>query len=332
MPQISVIVPVYNVEKFIHRCVGSILAQTFLGFELILVDDGSPDNCGTICDDYAEKDSRIHVIHKENGGLSSARNAGLDWISANSDSEWVTFVDSDDWVHPNYLSYLLQAANDYSVDLVVSPIIKVNSKEIFQELSFECKEKLSKDVFLGFSKRMTDVSACGKLYKKELLFDIRFPIGKLWEDLHTTYKLFLSTDVCAVVPQKLYFYYVNDEGIIRRNWSPKRMDEFEAYENMLAYFKSKEEYHDLYIAYQEPYIRAISYSYYMCIKSDMSESDIKHYSKLISKKMRKALHMYKKNTNICFKNDKGVYETAYPQLMNYYWFINNKKKQLKGKK
>ena len=110
------------------------------------------------------------------------------------------------------------------------------------------------------------------------------------------------------------------------------MDEFEAYENMLAYFKSNEEYHDLYIAYQEPYIRAISYSYYMCIKSDMSKSDINYYSKLISKKMRKALHMYKKNTNICFKNDKGVYETAYPKLMNYYWFINNKRKQLKGKK
>ena len=110
------------------------------------------------------------------------------------------------------------------------------------------------------------------------------------------------------------------------------MDEFEAYENMLAYFNSKEEYRDLYIAYQEPYIRAISYSYYMCIYSDLPKKDIKYYSKLISKKMRKALRLYKKNTNICFKNDKGVFETGYPRLMNCYWFINNKLNVLKGKK
>ena len=106
MPVISVIVPVYNVEKYLHRCVDSILAQTFTDFELILVDDGSPDNCGKICDEYAEKDSRIHVIHKVNGGLSDARNAGLDWAFANSNSEWVTFIDSDDWVDKYYLEYL----------------------------------------------------------------------------------------------------------------------------------------------------------------------------------------------------------------------------------
>ena len=107
MPTISVIVPVYKVEKYIHRCVDSILSQTFTDFELILVDDGSPDNCGKICDEYAEKDIRIHVIHQENGGLSAARNAGIDWVFANSDSEWITFIDSDDWVHPEYLERLL---------------------------------------------------------------------------------------------------------------------------------------------------------------------------------------------------------------------------------
>ena len=95
---ISVIVPVYKVEKYLHRCVDGILSQSFTDFKLILVDDGSPDDCGKICDDYAKKDNRISVIHKENGGLSSARNAGLDWVFANSKSEYVTFIDSDDWV------------------------------------------------------------------------------------------------------------------------------------------------------------------------------------------------------------------------------------------
>ena len=106
---ISVIVPVYNVEKYLNRCIDSILAQTFTDFELILVDDGSPDNCGKICDEYAAKDSRIHVIHKANGGLSDARNAGIDWAFANSNSEWVTFIDSDDWIPDNYLFELYHA-------------------------------------------------------------------------------------------------------------------------------------------------------------------------------------------------------------------------------
>ena len=104
MPIISVIVSVYKVEPYIRQCVDSILAQTFTDFELILVDDGSPDNCGAICDEYAAQDCRVRVIHQENGGLSAARNAGIDWAFANSDSQWLAFVDSDDWVHPDYLA------------------------------------------------------------------------------------------------------------------------------------------------------------------------------------------------------------------------------------
>ena len=106
MGRISVIVPVYKVENYLHRCVDSILGQSFADFELILVDDGSPDNCGSICDAYAVKDSRIRVIHQENGGLSAARNAGIDWVFAHSDSQWLTFIDSDDWIHGSFLQIL----------------------------------------------------------------------------------------------------------------------------------------------------------------------------------------------------------------------------------
>lgn len=96
MSEITVVVPVYKVEQYLHRCIDSILVQTYRDFELILIDDGSPDSCGMICDEYAKSDSRIHVIHQENGGLSAARNAGIDWAFANSDSQWLTFIDSDD--------------------------------------------------------------------------------------------------------------------------------------------------------------------------------------------------------------------------------------------
>ena len=110
MPEISVIVPVYKVEQFIHRCVDSILLQSFYDFELILVDDGSPDQCGAICDAYAAADNRIHVIHQKNGGLSAARNTGIDYVMANSKSHWLTFVDSDDWLHPDFLKVLYTTA------------------------------------------------------------------------------------------------------------------------------------------------------------------------------------------------------------------------------
>ena len=114
---ISVIVPVYKVEEYIYRCVDSILAQSFKDFELILVDDGSPDNCGKICDEYAQKDKRITVIHKENGGLSDARNTGIDWALKNSN--WITFIDSDDWVHTDYLKNLYNAVKENNVDISV---------------------------------------------------------------------------------------------------------------------------------------------------------------------------------------------------------------------
>ena len=109
MPKISVIVPIYNVEKYLRRCVDSILNQTFSDFELILVDDGSPDNCGKICDEYAVKDRRIVVIHQKNGGLSTARNAGIDWAFVNSNSQYLSFIDRDDWVHPDFLEFLYRA-------------------------------------------------------------------------------------------------------------------------------------------------------------------------------------------------------------------------------
>ena len=113
VPEVSVIVPIYNVELYLSRCIDSILAQTFTDFELILVDDGSPDKCGEICDKYAAQDKRIHVIHKENGGLSDARNAGIEWTLNNTSCLWITFVDSDDWVHPEYLEILYKVCKDF---------------------------------------------------------------------------------------------------------------------------------------------------------------------------------------------------------------------------
>jgi len=126
MSNISVVIPVYNVESYINRCVDSLLDQSFTDFDLVLVDDGSLDNSGAICDEYEKKDKRICVIHKANWGLSDARNVGIEWALTNSNSEWITFIDSDDWVHPDYLRYLYRAVCENDVELSVVKFMKVN--------------------------------------------------------------------------------------------------------------------------------------------------------------------------------------------------------------
>ena len=125
-PLISVIVPVYKVEKYLKKCVDSLICQSYPNLEIILVDDGSPDNCGKICDEYAKKDDRVVVNHKENGGLSDARNAGLDWIFSNSDSEYVTFIDSDDWVSEYYLEKMYSALMSDGADLSICNFKKID--------------------------------------------------------------------------------------------------------------------------------------------------------------------------------------------------------------
>ena len=167
MPSISVVVPVYMVEAYLRRCVDSVLAQTFSDFELILVDDGSPDNCGAICDEYAERDSRVRVIHQANGGLSAARNAGIDWAFAHSDSRWLTFIDSDDWILPRYLEVLFKAAIDNQAGVSICGLFQTygESAEIPKDRAQE-PQCFSPEDF--WSRNISTATvACAKLYRKE---------------------------------------------------------------------------------------------------------------------------------------------------------------------
>ena len=169
MPTISVIVPVYKVEKNIHRCVDSILGQTYADFELILVDDGSPDNCGAICDEYAAKDSRVVVIHQKNGGLSSARNAGIDIATG----AYISFVDSDDYIYPNYLERLYEVLVEFDADISVCKMIEF-SNDIPQLRESNSVPKAYHNIEIcnmlcDYRKAIGIVEACGKLYKKKCL-------------------------------------------------------------------------------------------------------------------------------------------------------------------
>lgn len=181
-PKISVIVPVYNVEKYLRRCIDSILAQTFTGFELLLIDDGSKDKSGEICDEYAKKDSRVRVFHKENGGVSSARNLGLD----NALGEWITFVDSDDYVNTNWLSFYVQA---FDADLIIQgcKIVESNvSMTVVMDCDILANGNTRFDILCSLVRKGLLNSPWNKCYKYEIIKknDLRFVEGvSLSEDL-----------------------------------------------------------------------------------------------------------------------------------------------------
>ncbi len=233
MPQISVIVPVYNVERYLQRCVDSILAQSFADFELILVDDGSPDNCGMICDSYADKDQRVHVIHQANGGLSAARNAGIDRTFAGSASEWITFIDSDDWVHHKYLEYLYRAAMETKSGISVCGFTLTDGTFSEQNADFSA-DIIDWDRLL-IDDNVIAVIGCGKLYRKDLFKELRYPAGRLHEDEFLTYKLLAKAGKIACVPVPLYYYFQNSEGITGKRFSLKRLDAIEAFEERIEF-------------------------------------------------------------------------------------------------
>ena len=224
MPTISIIVPVYKVERYLERCIKSILSQTFTDFELILVDDGSPDRCPQICDEWANRDKRIRVIHKENGGLSSARNTGLDIAKG----EYICFVDSDDWITNDMCSYFINTIQKYSADIVSTlpqlcgdnPIkLSGYAENIDIQTPKEFVERL-----LKVHTRTTEHYAWGKLYKSNLWKNIRVPDNLIAEDVFVTFQFTLQAQRIVRSNQKKYYYYQNRKGITGGDFTEKEFD------------------------------------------------------------------------------------------------------------
>ena len=213
MPELSIIVPVYKVEPYLRRCIDSILAQTFRDFELILVDDGSPDNCGAICDEYAAKDSRIIVIHQKNQGVSAARNAGLDIAKGT----YLGFVDSDDWIEPEMYETMISTAKVKNVGLVVCDVMINNDAGKVEdvELTHYTYHGVLYDLFSKPSKLR---GYCfNKLYSTSKIKTCRFISGlKMWEDLTFLMDLYLVNRLDSVhINREYYHYYFNDSSVTR---------------------------------------------------------------------------------------------------------------------
>lgn len=220
-PLISVIVPVYKVEQYLPRCVDSLLHQTYENLEIILVDDGSPDRCGEICEEYARKDPRIRVIHKENGGLSSARNAGIDVARG----EYLGFVDSDDWVEPEAYALMAEMAVEEKLPMVCGGRYDVSSKITEKKIGLcpQLREVISGEELASriFRWEHVDSAAGDKLYHRSLFAQIRYPFGRICEDVPTTYRLALTAGRVGMLDKPLYNYYHRPGSITMAAFSEK---------------------------------------------------------------------------------------------------------------
>lgn len=237
-PDISVIVPVYNVEKYIDRCVLSILGQTHKSIEIILVDDGSTDKSGEICDKYQKSDSRVRVIHKHNGGLSSARNAGIDIANGN----YIGFVDSDDYIELDMYELLYNNIIKEKADISVCGMYdcyKSSDKLKINPYSYEVLSKIEA-IHSIFEGRISGASAVNKLYKRELFNNIRYPEGKTSEDAFVIVDILSKCSKVVMESTQKYYYYHRENSITTSKFSPRQFDVIDAYKynynKIVSYF------------------------------------------------------------------------------------------------
>ena len=288
-PLISVIVPVYQVEEYLERCVKSILSQTYKNLEVILVDDGSPDQCPAICDACAEKDARVKVIHQENKGLSGARNAGIDAASG----EYLAFVDSDDYVSPHFIEELYQLLQDTGCAIGQCRFSYVKGDGLVEEgdsaFCIYRGESLMEQLYGPEEKATCFVVAWNKLYRAELFKEtgIRYPEGRIHEDEATTYRLFHEAKKLAFLDRALYGYYTENGGSITSVFSAKRLQWLTAHEERIAFFK-KNGYEKLLPAAYRKLCDACITFYFRCTEQVKDAEELK-------KELRKRLETYRAN-------------------------------------
>ncbi|MGU7971536.1 glycosyltransferase family 2 protein [Streptococcus suis] len=241
-PLISIIVPVYNVENYLDECIRTVLGQTYSNWELLLINDGSTDSSGSMCDDYARRDDRIRVIHKNNGGLSDARNAGID----NCTGEYITFLDSDDGIRGDFLEECVTTANQHDVDIVIGHFfiwdennqtflyfVDQAQKDTTEVIS--AQEALNRQVVWKNLNTAPFVVAWGKLFRASLFNTVRFPKGKVFEDEYTIHKTLLESNTVALINKEFYMYRRHGNSIMTSHFSiSKAMNLVEALEERIV--------------------------------------------------------------------------------------------------
>ena len=265
---ISIIVPVYNVEKYICRCIDSILDQTYKDFELILVDDGSTDSSGKICDDYKKRDKRIKVIHKENGGLSSARNIGLDI----AEGDYIGFIDSDDYIRKDMYEVLYNDIVKYHADISICSYKEVN--EYFQPKNIRDNNKI--EIYEGIdslnqlykNNRVKFIVAWNKLYDKSIFKNLRYEEGKIHEDELIIHKLLLSSKLVTYNSKEMYYYLQREDSIMKKEYSISNLSYINALSDRIILFY-KEGLDELQERAESEYLSNFFKYYFLVKEKDM---------------------------------------------------------------
>lgn len=272
-PLISIIVPIYKVQDYLEKCIESILVQSITDIELILIDDGSPDECGNICDFYVAKDPRIKVVHKKNEGLSAARNTGLDIAKG----EYVGFVDSDDWIDQNMYETLINLLIANDADIAQCEFIKTSDEEEIVDNS----ERYTVEVFSNIEslknlyneKAISTVVSWNKLYKRVLFENIRFPKGKIHEDEFTTHKLLHKAKKLVYTNKIFYYYRQTPNSIMNSKFNKKKLDILDAMQERLEFAELIGNEIFTYETLKKYMLRLINF-YYKCKKEIPEEKDI----------------------------------------------------------
>lgn len=313
MPQVSVIIPVYKAEAYLERCVDSVLNQTFCDFELIMVDDGSPDRCGGICDYYAGQDKRVRVFHKENGGAAVARNYGLD----NALGEYIAFVDADDYIHPKMLEVLWNALHQCGTQISCCGYVETHGQDIALNSIMNPVLRTPEDIHLRNSVDTTLIWA--KLYSKECFRDIRFPSGVYYEDEYVTYRVMFSQETVAVVDTVLYAYFQSEDSLTRSVWYPNRMDMFPALEQQIDFYRERGLWE---IAQRRVWAYVHNIQRQVGAIAQLTDDEKKKYQNILRGKMRWVIGKCKDLVPFSYLDHKELFEFAYPKgvfFFRCYW-------------
>lgn len=232
IPLVSIIVPVYKVEKYLRTCINSVLHQSYTSWELILVDDGSPDDSGEICDEYANRDARIKVIHKSNAGVAAARNSAVGMAVG----EYISFLDGDDYLHPDYIRNMVHLMCLYDADIVQCGYVRG------KETAFPafCGKETVKCYTMHdvFTQGIAKIIVWGKLYRKGILKEIRIPEGHFFEDDLVTWRWYYAADKTVVTSRPYYYYACNEQSQMSQHQKKPNLSFIEAYDERIAFFRS----------------------------------------------------------------------------------------------
>lgn len=287
---ISVIVPVYNVEKFLPRCIESIINQTYGNIEIIIINDGSTDDCPKICDEYRSKEPRIVVIHQSNSGLSSARNSGINIAKG----EFLCFIDSDDYMDEMMLEKLYDSIHSNKADIAICNYNNVDENgEILEVVRTIEKESLITGEKACEIMNLNYSVAWAKMYRTRLFTDIRYPTGKLHEDEYVAHRLLIKADNIALSPEPLYNYTQRATSIMNQKINIKRLDGTQAFMERIEFYNNTKRYKNItktFIALMDSYIR---YYKELC-KEDQElmlhiHEEIKHLDKLVNIHLEKRI-------------------------------------------